>query len=255
MTKNYGTTVDAPAPLGFLGASKQCSSAARARKSSRMAWLNDSLIAECINLQRTVLIVTVIFGLALGAAGSLYAQEFLQQGGRPQKRPDPPAREALQKATATSPAQPVQAAPAFSGSQAFGEWLLKCDSPGRCSIAQRVAQIPSNAVLIWFEIGRDMSNPRDLLVTIMTPLGFRIANPLSIYGDASEVLRVAINQCVASGCIYTTAASADVIAHIARQSVLRARYIDPQGRALDLSLSTNGLSEALMTWSRINNQK
>lgn len=180
--------------------------------------------------QKAVILVTVLVGLFVGVEGSVHAQNYLQQKAK----------------TAQAPVQPQYPAKGM-----FGDWVFSCPAPTQCSISQKMAQASSNALLLWLEIAKNPADPSAFLATVMTPLGFNLMPPLAFRGNKAEIFKVAVNRCVASGCVHMGALSREATLSLSSQSTLRAKYLDEQGRSLEVSLSTKGLGEALAALDRL----
>jgi invasion protein IalB len=135
----------------------------------------------------------------------------------------------------------------------IGDWVLRCATPAQCSISQKFSQAPSSAVIVWLELAKNPTNPLAFLATVMTPLGFNLSPPLAFHGDDAVAFRVMVDRCVSSGCIHMASLTRETALGLARHAALRARYVDAQGRALDVMLSTKGLNEALLALDSLAN--
>jgi len=179
------------------------------------------------------------------------AQEFLSpkptvqvQHPLNQNRPPAPAP------AAPSPSQAAAGAVAVKPdlSEEIGDWRLQCFAkPGRtCEFEQRRVNPSNQALVIWVELARSLTPKPVWQLTVMLPLGFRIAPSLGVRADDELLLDLPIVTCVPAGCVHAAEMPVAGLDTLQKAQTLGTEIVDLKGQRYALNVSMHGFKEAYL---------
>ena len=190
----------------------------------------------------------VVSGLAPIAATTAGATEWFSpvplrqqsaipaQGGQPKGNP-PPAGAANQQAALDKNETNFD----------IGAWRLHClvDQQRKCELSQRRIDNSSKTTALWIEIDATEKEDSVYTISLLTPLGMKIAQTTPLMGDNKVAVAIPIISCVPAGCVHRAMAPRQAIDGLVSSKNIGAQVMTQNGRPLFLPLDANGFLEGL----------
>ncbi|WNK21506.1 invasion associated locus B family protein [Halomonas piscis] len=129
--------------------------------------------------------------------------------------------------------------------ETFQDWEVNCPvnaGEGNCAMTQMVEDASGEPVLRVV-----VGNPRQLdsaAMTILTPLGVRLAAGLQLQVDSNEPVGMPYQVCLPQGCRADLPLERELLSQIKGGSTATVSMIDPDGQRLDLDVSLMGFTAA-----------
>jgi len=136
-------------------------------------------------------------------------------------------------------------------SQQFGDWILRCESPGEgqgeiCYLHQTInySKGDVSGMLLDVKIGA-LGEGNELFALLMLPLGLSFQSGVVIQADAGDPTPVTIQTCTNDGCRSVAPVSNDLLWGFRQGKVLKVGFIPFGGtKTVVVEASLNGFTAA-----------
>ncbi|GAB2718572.1 invasion associated locus B family protein [Halomonas garicola] len=146
---------------------------------------------------------------------------------------------------ALSPTAFAQDAGPAMDTETFKDWDVNCpvnSSEGNCAMTQMIEDASGEPVLRVV-----VGNPPQLdsaAMTILTPLGVRLAAGLQLQVDSNEPVGMPYQVCLPQGCRADLPLPAELVSQLRGGSTATISMIDPDDQRVDLDVSLMGFTSA-----------
>ena len=136
--------------------------------------------------------------------------------------------------------------------ETFGDWMVRCvpaataDAPRLCEMTQELNESKSGKRVLAIGLTRQADG--SAAATIVVPLGLKLSAGLALKGDGDLSVSAAFDTCLPAGCILRPALDAATVAAIGASQKLTASMTAPDGKTLEVALSSAGFTDA---WARL----